>query len=79
MAKRKIRLLISFGGSIGGWDSPAVGQVIEVDEKLADALVREPVEAPRAEYWDDTREAIESAAVKPPEQAVKPKAKRRKG
>lgn len=48
--KVKVRLLVGFGGELGGADSPAAGEIVEVDEQLAEGLCSEPAEDPRAEY-----------------------------
>lgn len=56
MAKKKkvkIRLLVGFGGEVGGVDSPAAGTELEVPEGLAKALCEEPPEEPRAVYVED--------------------------
>jgi hypothetical protein len=72
----RVRLLVSFGGKLAGYDSPPAGTILEVEPELAKALVEEPAGNPRAEYLEDdvvaaVDTAIETAEEKPPENAAR--------
>lgn len=64
----QVRLLTSFGGFLGQYDSPSFGTVIDVSEELAAALCDDG----RAEYLESAGAPIENAATSgAPEVAMK--------
>lgn len=69
----KVRLLTSFAGALGDYDSPATGTVIDVSPTLGAALCADG----RAVALASAPEA--AATVGAPERAMRPAAAKRKG